>query len=102
MPLAEKLLWFRLRGKQLTKFRFRRAYRVGPYVLDFYCPSLRLAIEIGPAVWDEARDRYLAEYGISVLRFSPVQVFHQFDDVVREIKRQLRTLFQQRTFLPRS
>ena len=101
MPLAEKLVWFRLRGKQLTKFRFQRHCNIGPYVLDFYCPSMRLAIEIGSTTWDEMKERHLTTYGIRVLRFSTLQVFKHFDDVVQEITCQLRIIFQQGTFFSR-
>ena len=45
-PLAEQRLWLRLRNRQLMGYRFRRQYGVGPYVLDFYCPKLKLAIEV--------------------------------------------------------
>jgi very-short-patch-repair endonuclease len=65
-----------LRGGRLG-VRFRRQYAVGPYVLDFYCASARLAVELDGAVHaddaavarDQARDAWLAERGIRVLRF---------------------------------
>ena len=46
MPPSELLLWPRLKNKQLNGFRFRRQYGIDKYVVDFYCPELRLAIEI--------------------------------------------------------
>ncbi len=73
MNLVEKAIWFRISNSQ-TGFRFRRQYPAGPYVLDFYCPKVRLAVEIdGPyhelhRRRDEARDKHLNELGISVLR----------------------------------
>lgn len=42
----EQLLWRHLRGSQVNGLKFRRQYGVGVYVLDFYCPELRLAIEL--------------------------------------------------------
>ena len=63
---------------------FRRQFGVGPYVLDFYCPELRLAIELDGAVHDSAeaiaydreRTDYLTgEFGIHVLRFRNELVF---------------------------
>jgi very-short-patch-repair endonuclease len=44
--LPEGLLWRCLRGRRLEGLRFRRQHPAGPYVLDFYCPALRLAVEI--------------------------------------------------------
>ena len=46
MPKAEVLLWMQLKGRQLLGCKFRRQYSVGSYVLDFYCPEIRLAIEL--------------------------------------------------------
>ena len=42
---AERKLWSKLRNKQLAGLKFFRQYSVGPYILDFYCPTLRLDIE---------------------------------------------------------
>jgi very-short-patch-repair endonuclease len=46
MPKAEVVLWSRLKGKQLKGLKFRRQYGVGPYVVDFCCPELKLVIEV--------------------------------------------------------
>ena len=46
---AEAVLWLLLKGKQLDGMRWRRQFGVGPYILDFYCPQLRLCIELDGA-----------------------------------------------------
>ena len=43
---AEATLWLSLKGKQIEGMRWRRQFGVGPYILDFYCPQLRLCIEL--------------------------------------------------------
>jgi len=43
---AEGALWRHLRAKQVGGLQFRRQFSVGPHILDFYCPALRLAIEL--------------------------------------------------------
>jgi very-short-patch-repair endonuclease len=76
MTLPEVLLWQALRGVKLQGLRFRRQYPIGPYVLDFYCPGARLAVEVDGAVHDNPafagrdmrRDSWLAAKDISVLR----------------------------------
>lgn len=79
MTAPERLLWSLLRRAQ-TGLRFRRQHPVGPFVLDFYCASARLCVEIdGPAHLDlEQRDMrrsdWLAREGIRVLRFSVTDV----------------------------
>jgi very-short-patch-repair endonuclease len=69
-------LWAHLRRRQLGGFRFRRQHPVGPYVLDFYCPEARLAVEIDGVAHghpdqirhDVTRDEWLAARGIRTLR----------------------------------
>ena len=58
-PEAELVIWSRLKAKQLLGHKFRRQYSVGAYVIDFYCPGLKLAIEIdGDSHFQEdARDK---------------------------------------------
>ena len=46
MPKAEVILWEKLSRKQMHGYKFRRQYGVDQYILDFYCPRLKLAIEI--------------------------------------------------------
>jgi very-short-patch-repair endonuclease len=72
---VEKRLWSKLRGAQIDGASFRRQHPAGDYILDFYCPSLRLAIELDggqhalDAARDRARDEWLARHGVTVLRF---------------------------------
>jgi very-short-patch-repair endonuclease len=71
-------LWLRLKERQLKGFRFRKQHPVGPYILDFYCPQARLAVEIDGEVHnlpqqvehDQRRDAWLREQGIETLRLS--------------------------------
>ena len=77
MTLPEVVLWQALRGDKLSRFHFRRQHPIGPHILDFYCPAGHLAVEIdgsnhgyhARSVRDIARDRWLSEKGILVLRF---------------------------------
>ncbi len=88
-PLAEQRLWVRLRNRRLLGYRFRRQHGVGPYVLDFYCPELKLAIEVdgdshfqaGADEYDRERQRYIESLGIHVLRFTNREVLERPDDV---------------------
>jgi very-short-patch-repair endonuclease len=84
---AEAYLWTQLKKRQLSGKKFRRQYSVGPYILDFYCPKVRLAVELDGAPHfnvirqelDAKRDRYLEERGIVVLRFENREVFENFE-----------------------
>ena len=73
---AEATLWLTLKNRQLDNRRFRRQFSVGNYILDFYCPSEKLAIELdgqhhfteAGKAYDKQRDDYLKNQGIKVLR----------------------------------
>jgi len=90
---AENLLWFRLRRKQLCGVQFYRQKPIGNYVVDFYAPSVRLAIEVdGDQHFedehqkkDRIRDLYLATLDLKVLRFDNLRVLQAIDDVVGAI-----------------
>jgi very-short-patch-repair endonuclease len=68
------LLWQKLRNRQLGA-DFRRQHPAGSFILDFYCPALRLAIELdggqhaNESKRDQERDAWLAQRGVTVLRF---------------------------------
>ena len=89
---AERRRWSRLQGKQLG-VKFRRQYSVDAFVVDFYSPSCKLAIEVDgdshfghqQIVADRERTRYVARFGIAVMRFTNAEVFENLDAVVERI-----------------
>ncbi len=90
---AEAALWLRLKRRQLLGRRFRRQHGVGPYILDFFCPSERLAVELDGAVhddparraYDAERTRHLNAVGIRVVRFENRAVFERPEAVLAAI-----------------
>jgi very-short-patch-repair endonuclease len=76
MSLPEVVLWQPLRKGRLAGLRFRRQYPIGPYILDFYCPSARLAVEVDGFAHDtalrvrhdESRQAWLTQRRVTVLR----------------------------------
>jgi very-short-patch-repair endonuclease len=86
LSLPEKLLWVRLRGADV---RFRRQHPIGPYVLDFYCPKVKLAIEVDGFAHDtgdrpqrdEARTEWLRSQGIEVVRIPAKEALADPDEV---------------------
>jgi very-short-patch-repair endonuclease len=95
MTDAEAKLWRAVRRDQINNLNFRRQHPVGPYTLDFYCPSLRLGIELdggqhaehGNRLNDQRRTRWLASKGILVIRFWNNDVLGNLDGVLTEILR---------------
>lgn len=93
---AERALWQRLRAQQLG-VKFRRQVPFGPYVLDFYCLQLRVAVEVDGGqhnanMRDAARDAFLRERGIRVLRFWNHDVLQNMAGVAQQIESVLRGL----------
>ena len=92
----EIILWDKLRNNQLG-FKFKRQYSVGPYVLDFYCPIKKLAIEIDglqhiqDKAYDIERSNYLSIFGIRVIRFWNNEININIDEVILKIMAELTT-----------
>lgn len=89
---AETLLWGELKGKKLAGYKFRRQHPLRSFIVDFYCPSKKLVIEVdGPyhanqKACDWVREVDLQSMGYKVLRFSNDQVEHHLNDVLEEIR----------------
>ena len=94
---AEAALWSQLRAKRLAGFKFRRQHPLGPYILDFYCPARRLAVELDGGqhfepyaqAYDRRRTAYLRQAGIDVLRFPNDVLFKELPAVLDAIGRAL-------------
>ncbi len=93
MTKAEIILWSKLKGKQLNGLKFRRQYGINNYVVDFYCPELRLAIELDGDVhgynsritYDKQRQRDIEKLGIKVLRYTNNDVIKNIEGVLSDI-----------------
>ena len=85
---AEAMLWLGLRRRFLAGLKFRRQHMLAGYVVDFYCPALRLAIEVDGGVHDAQRARaaqrtvHLARLGIRVLRLPNARVLSDLAGVL--------------------
>ena len=91
MTDVERLLWRRLRDRQLCGHKFRRQHPLGPYVLDFFCEAAKLAVELdgGQHAITEAKDairtQWLEAHGCRVLRFWNNEVLTNMDGVLKTI-----------------
>jgi len=100
---AEMLVWSKLKGKQVASCKFRRQYSVGAFVIDFYCPELKLAIEIdgethfqdGAEAYDQARQQFIEKFGIQFLRFTNQQVYENLEGVIEVIAQMVQSLRSQ-------
>lgn len=90
---AERKLWSKLRNRQLFDIKFRRQFCIGNYILDFYSPDCKLAIEadgeqhyedIGKKK-DEIRTKELSKSGIEIIRFSDIDILNNIEGVCEAI-----------------
>ena len=95
MTRQERRLWYDFLSKHPA--RFRRQQPIGPYIVDFFCPSARLVIELdggGHYEWaqyeyDRKRDFYLQQQNMRVLRFTNLDVDQNFSGVCTAIERSI-------------
>ena len=93
MTKAEIILWSKLKGKQLNGLKFRRQHGINNYIVDFYCPELRLVIEIDGGVhcydsritYDKQRQEEIEALGIKVLRYTNNDVIKNLEGVLNNI-----------------
>lgn len=84
-------MWQALRRRQILGLKFRCQHPIGRWIVDFYCPALRLAVEVdgsshhGRERQDAYRDRQLARHRVRVMRIRAYRVFHELELVLREV-----------------
>ncbi|BDQ02295.1 MAG: endonuclease [Ignavibacterium sp.] len=99
MTFCEKLVWTYLRKKQL-KVRFLRQYSIDNYVVDFYCPKFKLAIEIDgdvhelkeQKIYDTERQSYLENFGIKFVRIKNEELLGNPDLAFEKIEKAIKQL----------
>ena len=90
---SEKKLWIILRNRHLAGIKFRRQFPVDGYILDFYSPEYKLAIEADGGqhyeeqgqILDQIREKKLLRHGIKILRFSDSEILNNIAGVYEVI-----------------
>lgn len=107
MTKAETLLWLHLKGKQIYGSKFRRQYSVKSYIVDFYCPKIKLAVEIDGLThlteeeieYDNHRQTEIESLGIQFLRFWNYEVYEDLYNVLEKIKSKVKELRKNNGYL---
>lgn len=94
----ERLVWQLLRNRQRCGMKFRREHPLGIYTADFYCAEAKLVVEVDgdshvsdeAKQYDAARDRWMNQQGIRVLRFTCSQVDRETQKVLAAIDAELK------------
>lgn len=101
MTTAEKKVWYKiLRNKNFFGLRFERQKPIGKYIVDFYCPKLKLVIEIDgdthyseqALAYDAQRTDYLCSLGITVIRYTNNEVLEDIDSIYEDLDSQVNKL----------
>lgn len=93
MTDAEQKLWHKLRKHQIKNTRFLRQYSIDRFVVDFYCPKYKLAVELDGGQHNDPQKKeqdlhrtlFLKQFDIKLIRFWNNQVLTNIDQVVEEI-----------------
>ena len=93
---AEAVMWTHIKGRKINGRRWRRQFSVGPFIIDFYCPELKLGIELDGAPHfapggyeaDESRTDYLRRYGIRIIRFENKDIWTSLESVIETLRRE--------------
>jgi very-short-patch-repair endonuclease len=89
---SEAILWQALRGKQLDGRKFRRQQPIGPFVVDFFCPSERLIVEVDGPIHDQQRDadrqrqELLESLGLRFIRIAAADIETDLDATLATIR----------------
>ncbi len=89
---AEKVLWQALKKRQLNNLKFRNQHPVGHFILDFYCPTHKLVIEVDGSIhdrqveYDNDRSKQLEAYGYHIIRFRNDEILNNLDFVLQCIR----------------
>ncbi len=96
--LAEELVWRFLRNRRTKNFKFRRQYSVDKFVIDFYSPELKIAVEIDGDIHDLptqkehdiTRQKYLESFGIKFIRIRNEELFANTDKAFEKIEEMIK------------
>ena len=102
MTFAERLLWEQFRGNRLNGLHFRRQQIISGFIVDFYCHSARLVIEVDGGVhldqqnYDTERSRILTANQLTILRFTNDQVTQDMPTILSTVLSTVQIITRQR------
>ena len=93
MTKSEAILWKYIKNDRLG-FRFRRQHGIGNHIVDFYCPKLKLVIEVDGLTHaeekvfekDQRKEKFIKENSMILKRYSSDQIFNDLDNTLMDIE----------------
>lgn len=95
MTESEKILWEKLKNKQFFDLRFRRQYSAWRYILDFYCPKIKICIEIDWEIhieqkeYDYIRTEFLNSLWIQVIRYNNFDIINNINLILKDLQNKI-------------
>ena len=92
---AERVLWKYLKDRKFFNKKFRRQHIIEGFIVDFYCPEEKLAIELDGSIhykqkdYDRMRQDVIEDAGVNVLRFKNKDVLNNIIKVLKSIKKHI-------------
>jgi len=94
---SEEIFWNKVKAKQFHWLKFRRQHSIWRYILDFYCPELKLCIEIDwdnhfeneTIIYDKIRTEFLENAWIKVLRFTNKEIMEKIEWVLENLEKKI-------------
>jgi len=95
--IAEKNMWSQLRNRQFLGLKFRRQYSVDKYIIDFYCPEYKIAIELDGSIHnldevkqkDAIRQKHIEKYGIKFIRITNEEYLSNSNKTFQKIEEEI-------------
>lgn len=99
---TENILWNAIKRDQIFGYRFRRQYVVAGFIIDFYCPKLRLGIEVDGEIHnlddnrirDLERENIINQYNINIIRFTNKEIKDNILTVLNNLKAKIKNIEQ--------
>lgn len=97
---AEKVLWKHISKNKIQNLRFLRQYSIGPYILDFYSPKIRLGIELDGSphleketkLYDKEREKFLESLDINIIRFWNDEILNNLLETLNRLQDKIKQL----------
>ncbi|MAT56379.1 MAG: hypothetical protein CMF23_00245 [Ignavibacteriae bacterium] len=100
---TEKVVWMQVRNRRLMGIKFKRQYSVDQYIIDFYAPDIKVALEIDGDIHelpevkenDEIRQKHIEQFGIQFIRLTNEEILGNPNKAFTKLEKKLKEIISQ-------